>query len=95
MAILTLTIPDNLTVGDYTVVVSGKSGTTIHSDEITFTITSLQEFSLDIDNREQKLVDGAMSISGVINAHNGLDLNLVVQWILLIEPYNRLYLILQ
>ena len=89
MVILTLTIPDNLTVGDYTVVISGTSGTTIHSDEITFTITSLPEFSLDIDNREQKLVDGAMSISGVINAHNGLDLNLGGAMDIVIEPYNQ------
>ena len=58
-------------------------------DEITFTITSLPEFSLDIDNREQKLVDGAMSISGVINAHNGLDLNLGGAMDIVIEPYNQ------
>ena len=89
MAILTLTIPDNLTAGDYTVVVSGISGTTIHSDEITFTITSLPEFSLDVENREQKLVDGTMSISGVINAHNGLDLNLGGAMDIVIEPYNQ------
>jgi len=89
MAILTLTIPDNLTVGDYTVVVSGTSGSTIHSDEITFTITSLPEFSLDIDDREQKLVDGTMSISGVINAHNGLDLNLGGAMDIVIDPYNQ------
>ncbi|MBK30395.1 MAG: hypothetical protein CMB49_06815 [Euryarchaeota archaeon] len=89
MAILTLTLSDNLTEGDYTVVISGTSGSTVRSDEITFTITSLPEFSLDIENREQVLVDGTMSISGVINAHNGLDLTLGGVLDVLVEPYNQ------
>ena len=89
MAILTLTLSDNLTEGDYTVVISGTSGSTVRSDEITFTITSLPEFSLDIENREQALVDGTMSISGVINAHNGLDLTLGGVLDVLVEPYNQ------
>ena len=89
MAILTLTLSDNLTEGDYTVVISGTSGSTVRSDEITFTITSLPEFSLDIENREQALVDGTMSITGVINAHNGLDLTLGGVLDVLVEPYNQ------
>ena len=40
MAVLTLTLADNLTEGDYTVVISGQSGDTVRSDEITFSITS-------------------------------------------------------
>ena len=89
MAILTLTLSDNLTEGDYTVVISGTSGSTVRSDEITFTITSLPEFSLDIENREQALADGTMSITGVINAHNGLDLTLGGVLDVLVEPYNQ------
>ena len=55
MAVLTLTLSDDLPEGDYTVIISGTSGSTVHSDEITFSITSLPEFSLDIENREQQL----------------------------------------
>ena len=89
MAILTLTISEELTEGDYTVIISGTSGSTVHSDEITFSITSLPEFSLDIENREQQLAEGSMSISGVINAHNGLDLSLGGVLDVLVEPYNQ------
>ena len=89
MAVLTLTISDDLPEGDYTVIISGTSGSTVHSDEITFSITSLPEFSLDIENREQQLAEGSMSISGVINAHNGLDLTLGGVLDVLVEPYNQ------
>ena len=89
MAVLTLTISEELTEGDYTVIISGTSGSTVHSDEITFSITSLPEFSLDIENREQQLAEGSMSISGVINAHNGLDLTLGGVLDVLVEPYNQ------
>ena len=70
-------------------IISGTSGSTVHSDEITFSITSLPEFSLDIENREQQLAEGSMSISGVINAHNGLDLTLGGVLDVLVEPYNQ------
>ena len=86
---MTLTISEELTEGDYTVIISGTSGSTVHSDEITFSITSLPEFSLDIENREQQLAEGSMSISGVINAHNGLDLTLGGVLDVLVEPYNQ------
>ena len=89
MAVLTLTFPDNLTEGDYTVVVSGKAGDTVRSDEITLSVTSIPDFSVDIENREQMLTDGAMSLSGAINAHNGLDLNLGGTIEIIIEPYNE------
>ena len=89
MSILTLTIPANLTAGDYTVIVTGTAGSTVHSDEITFTLTSLPEFSLEIEEREQIITNGAMSISGVINAHNGLDLALGGALDVFIEPYNQ------
>ena len=89
MSILTLTIPANLSAGDYTVIVTGTSGNNVHSDEITFTLTSLPEFSLEIEEREQIITDGAMSISGVINAHNGLDLALGGALDVFIEPYNQ------
>ena len=89
MAVLTLTISDSLPEGDYTVVVSGTSGGTVRSDEITFSITSLPEFSLDIDNREQLLSAGTMTVSGVINAHNGLDLSLGGMLDIIVEPYNQ------
>jgi len=89
MAVLTLTIPASLAEGDYTVVVSGTSGGTVRSDEITFSITSLPEFSLDIDNREQLLTTGTMTVSGVINAHNGLDLTLGGMLDVIVEPYNQ------
>ena len=89
MSVLTLTIPANLSAGDYTVIVTGTAGSTVHSDEITFTLTSLPEFSLDIEDREQIIVDGAMSVSGVINAHNGLDLALGGALDVFIEPYNQ------
>ena len=89
MAVLTLTISEELVEGDYTVIISGTSGSTVHSDEITFSITSLPEFSLDIENREQQLAEGSMSISGVINAHNGLDLTLGGVLDILVEPYNQ------
>ena len=89
MAVLTLTISEELTEGDYTVIISGTSGSTVHSDEITFSITSLPEFSLDIENREQQLAEGSMSISGLINAHNGLDLTLGGVLDVLVEPYNQ------
>ena len=89
MAVLTLTIADNLTEGDYTVVISGTSGDTVRSDEITFSITSLPEFSLDIDNREQLLAEGEMAISGSIDAHNGLDLSMGGVLDIIVEPYNQ------
>jgi hypothetical protein len=89
MSILTLTIPANLTAGDYTVIVTGTAGSTVHSDELTFTLTSLPEFSLEIEEREQIITNGAMSISGVINAHNGLDLALGGALDIFIEPYNQ------
>ncbi|RJU82338.1 MAG: hypothetical protein DWB99_04155, partial [Candidatus Poseidoniales archaeon] len=89
LSVLTLTIPSNLSAGDYTVIVTGTAGSTVHSDEITFTITSIPEFSLDIENREQIIEDGTMSISGVIDAHNGLDLSLGGALDVLIEPYNQ------
>ena len=89
MAILTLTIPSTLSAGDYTVIVTGKSGSNVHADEITFTLTSLPEFSLDIENREQLLKDGTITISGVINAHNGLDLTLGGGLDVTIQPYNQ------
>jgi len=89
MSILTLTIPANLTAGDYTVIVTGTVGSNVHSDEITFTLTSLPEFSLEIEEREQIITNGAMSISGVINAHNGLDLALGGALDVFIEPYNQ------
>ncbi len=89
MAVLTLTISDDLPEGDHTVIISGTSGSTVHSDEITFSITSLPEFSLEIENREQQLAEGSMSISGVINAHNGLDLTLGGVLDVLVEPYNQ------
>jgi hypothetical protein len=89
MSVLTLTIPANFTAGDYTVIVTGTAGSTIHSDEITFTLTSLPEFSLEIEDREQIITNGAMSISGAINAHNGLDLALGGALDVFIEPYNQ------
>ena len=89
MAVLTLTIADNLSEGDYTVVISGTSGDTVRSDEITFSITSLPEFSLEIDNREQLLAEGEMAISGVIDSHNGLDLSMGGMLDILVEPYNQ------
>ena len=89
MSVLTLTIPSNLSAGDYTVIVTGTAGSTVHSDEITFTITSMPEFSLEIENREQIITDGSMTISGVIDAHNGLDLTLGGALDILIEPYNQ------
>ena len=89
MSILTLTIPANMSAGDYTVIVTGTAGSTVRSDEITFTTTSIPEFSLDIDNREQIIADGTMQISGVINAHNGLDLTIGGALDILIEPYNQ------
>ena len=89
MAVLTLTLADNLTEGDYTVVISGQSGDTVRSDEITFSITSLPEFSLDIDNREQLLEEGEMAISGAIDAHNGLDLSMGGMLDIIVEPYNQ------
>jgi len=89
MAVLTLTIAENLSEGDYTVVISGTSGDTVRSDEITFSITSLPEFSLEIDNREQLLTEGEMVISGVIDAHNGLDLTMGGMLDIIVEPYNQ------
>lgn len=89
MSILTLTIPGNFTAGDYTVIVTGTAGSNVHSDELTFTLTSLPEFSLEIEEREQIITNGAMSISGVINAHNGLDLALGGALDIFIEPYNQ------
>ena len=89
MSILTLTIPANLTAGDYTVIVTGTAGSNVHSDELTFTLTSLPEFSLEIEEREQIITNGAMSISGVIDAHNGLDLALGGALDIFIEPYNQ------
>ena len=89
MSVLTLTIPANFTAGDYTVIVTGTAGSTIHSDEITFTLTSLPEFSLEIEDREQIITNGVMSISGAIKAHNGLDLALGGALDVFIEPYNQ------
>ena len=89
MAVLTLTVPANLSGGDYTVVVTGTSGDTVRSDELTISITTLPEFSLDIENREQLITNGQMSISGVIDAHNGLDLSLGGVLDVLVEPYNE------
>ena len=89
MSVLTLTIPANFTAGDYTVIVTGTAGSTIHSDEITFTLTSLPEFSLEIEDREQIITNGIMSISGAIKAHNGLDLALGGALDVFIEPYNQ------
>ena len=89
MSILTLTIPANFTAGDYTVIVTGTAGSNVHSDEITFTLTSLPEFSLEIEEREQIIANGAMTVSGVINAHNGLDLALGGALDVFIEPYNQ------
>ena len=89
LSVLTLTIPSNLSAGDYTVIVTGTAGSTVHSDEITFTLTTMPEFSLNIQNREQIIEDGTMSISGVIDAHNGLDLSLGGALDVLIEPYNQ------
>ena len=89
MAVLTLTVPANLSGGDYTVVVTGTSGDTVRSDELTISISTLPEFSLDIENREQLITNGQMSISGVINAHNGLDLSLGGVLDVLVEPYNE------
>ncbi|MFZ8907240.1 MAG: hypothetical protein ACO2Y2_07890, partial [Poseidonia sp.] len=89
MAVLTLTLADNLTEGDYTVIISGQSGDTVRSDEITFSITSLPEFSLDIDNREQLLTEGEMTIAGTIDAHNGLDLSMGGMLDIIVEPYNQ------
>ena len=89
MAVLTLTVPANLSGGDYTVVVTGTSGDTVRSDELTISITTLPEFSLEIENREQLITNGQMSISGVIDAHNGLDLSLGGVLDVLVEPYNE------
>ena len=89
MSVLTLTIPETLSAGDYTVIVTGTAGSTVHSDEITFTLTSLPEFSLDIEDREQIITDGTMSVAGLINAHNGLDLALGGALDVFIEPYNQ------
>jgi len=89
MSILTLTIPANFTAGDYTVIVTGTAGSNVHSDELTFTLTSLPEFSLEIEEREQIITNGPMTISGVINAHNGLDLALGGALDIFIEPYNQ------
>tara|TARA_B110000444_G_scaffold261269_1_gene312239 strand:- start:408 stop:3668 length:3261 start_codon:yes stop_codon:yes gene_type:complete len=89
MSVLTLTIPANFTAGDYTVIVTGTAGNNVHSDEITFTLTSLPEFSLEIEEREQIITNGAMTISGVINAHNGLNLALGGALDIFIEPYNQ------
>ena len=89
MAVITLTIADNLSEGDYTVLISGTSGDIMRSDEITFSITSLPEFSLEIDDREQLLTEGEMAISGAIDAHNGLDLSEGGMLDIIIEPYNQ------
>ena len=90
MSVLTLSVPENLAAGDYTIIVTGTSGSTVKSDEITLSITSLPEFTLDIDNREQLLTtDETMAISGAINAHNGLDLTLGGALDIIIEPYNQ------
>ena len=90
MSVLTLSVPENLAAGDYTIIVTGTSGSTVKSDEITLSITNLPEFTLDIDNREQLLTtDETMAISGAINAHNGLDLTLGGALDIIIEPYNQ------
>ena len=65
------------------------SGDTVRSDELTLSISTLPEFSLDIENREQLITNGQMSISGVINAHNGLDLSLGGVLDVIVEPYNE------
>ena len=90
MSVLTLSVPENLGAGDYTIIVTGTSGSTVKSDEITLSITSLPEFTLDIDNREQLITTAeTMAISGAINAHNGLDLTLGGALDIIIEPYNQ------
>ena len=89
MSVITLSISDTLESGDYTVIVTGTSGSKVHSDEITISITSLPEFSLEIENREQKIIDGSMEINGLINAHNGLDLSIGGAIDIIIEPYNQ------
>lgn len=90
MSVLTISVPENLAAGDYTIIVTGTSGSTVKSDEITLSITALPEFTLDIDNREQLLTtDETMAISGAINAHNGLDLTLGGALDIIIEPYNQ------
>ena len=61
---------------------------TVRSDEITFSITSLPEFSLDIDNREQLLTE-EMTMPSAIDAHNGLDLSMGGMLDIIVEPYNQ------
>ena len=77
MSVLTLSVPENLPAGDYTIIVTGTSGSTVKSDEITEHYLTTRVYT-DIDNREQLLTtEETMAISGAINAHNGLDLTLV------------------
>jgi len=91
MAILLLDIPNNLAAGDHTVVVTGTSGTTVHSDEITITMTTLPEFSLEMGDREIAMpsADGTVTITGSIQAHNGLDLSLGGMMDIMVDPYNE------
>ncbi len=91
MAVLLLDIPNNLTAGDHTVVVTGTSGSTVHSDEITITMTSLPEFSLEMGDREIAMpsADGTVTITGSIQAHNGLDLSLGGMMDIMVDPYNE------
>ena len=91
MAVLLLDIPNNLAAGDHTVVVTGTSGSTVHSDEITISMTSLPEFSLDMGDREIAMpsADGTVTITGSIQAHNGLDLSLGGMMDIMVDPYNE------
>ena len=45
MSVLTLSVPENLPAGDYTIIVTGTSGSTVKSDEITLSITSLPGYT--------------------------------------------------
>ncbi len=91
MAVLLLDIPNNLAAGDHTVVVTGTSGSTVHSDEITITMTTLPEFSLEMGDREIAMpsADGTVTITGSIQAHNGLDLSLGGMMDIMVDPYNE------
>ena len=91
MAVLLLDIPNNLAAGDHTVVVTGTSGSTVHSDEITISMTSLPEFSLEMGDREIAMpsADGTVTITGSIQAHNGLDLSLGGMMDIMVDPYNE------
>jgi len=63
----------------------------VHSDEITITMTSLPEFSLEMGTREIAMpsADGTVTITGSIQAHNGLDLSLGGMMDIMVDPYNE------